>query len=263
MPTNHDYSYIPVLPSVTHYSRRINTTNPDTIQFRPRYSVEESSEEAYRLDLRNRLYQLRKRRALALFSFILSALVIGMAIRLNNFLSETHETNSPNTRTSAYDNRAMSDSGGFFDNISNEEWDQRKEETKAILHKQDLLNADASNPSSEGNANIEPRLWWLNNWNVSFPCSQEVPIGHKFICNPFRIVSLGVERVKSKKESDCIIYASGGNDIEFGKQFLDYAVARGLELGMTSQVCEVHIFSPNMQVRSCIQTHFLCGRIRG
>eukprot|EP00804_Cyclotella_cryptica_P015945 CCRYP_019186-RA/>CCRYP_019186-RA protein AED:0.03 eAED:0.03 QI:106/1/1/1/1/1/2/155/382 len=247
MQTSVDYSYTPVLPSVTHYSRRINTTNHDSTQFRPRYSAEESSDDTYQLDLRNRLFQQRKRRALGLFLLVLLALMLGMAFRLNNFLSEVHITNVPSTKTRAYDNNALRDSDGFFDNISNEEWGERKQETKAILDRQDEFNGDSSNPSSGINANIVPRLWWLNNWNVSFPCDQEVPLGNKFICNPVRIVSLGAEQLNAKKERECIIYASGGNDIEFGAQFLDYAMARVMEVGLTSQICEVHIFNPNMQ----------------
>ena len=84
-------------------------------------------------------------------------------------------------------------------------------------------------------------------------------IGGRWICNPMRIVSLADEHVHSKAArnknrgdtwDECLIYTSGGNEMEFANKFLDYSLARTIELhdgriGKNFMVCEVHIFNPN------------------
>ena len=57
---------------------------------------------------------------------------------------------------------------------------------------------------------------------------------------------------KTAEQKECIVYVSGGRDVEFANHLLDYLIARKFEhidqeeddlLG-----CEVHIFAPSMQV---------------
>lgn len=97
-------------------------------------------------------------------------------------------------------------------------------------------------------------------------------IGGKWICDPRRIISLADEYGHSNSAGNkwvsggnqCLVYISGGNAIEFSNSFLDYSLARMIEihdeqvvLGHSSKIrqrkkggqqsfgsCEVHIFIP-------------------
>jgi hypothetical protein len=254
MPVTHDsddYSFAPAIPSplsvsVTPYSKRINHSPETAPLYVSRYTAEESSDAAYQLDLQNRHFQLRKKRVIILSVGILSFCMIAMMIRVNNFLSGLNLSGFTMRTSSSYDTVALRDSNGFFDNVSDEDWEQRAQRTKSVLGEQDALNAVAS-PN-----NVEPAPWWSKNWQANFPCNQEVQIRNKFICDPFRIVSQAVEYLNSEGTSavgrDCIVYVSGGDDLAFANQLLDYTLARVMEVGLTKPVCNVHIFNPNMQL---------------
>ena len=96
-------------------------------------------------------------------------------------------------------------------------------------------------------------------------CQNKVYIGGKWLCDPKRIITMADEKTKDNKPSkslikkrgipqkECLIYISGGSEIEFSHQFLDYSLARMIELnndqaGNDLLACEVHIFAPHGQV---------------
>ena len=61
---------------------------------------------------------------------------------------------------------------------------------------------------------------------------------------------------RQNQQKECIIYISGGWVMEFSQQFLDYSLGRMFELhggqvGEDPLACEVHIFTPDGQVRLC------------
>ena len=251
MPVTHDrddYSFAPAMPSpasvsVTHYSKIVNQSPDTSTLYRSRYSAEEASDEAYQIDLQTRRFQLRKRRVILVSITALSMCMISMLMRVNRYLSGINISGF--TIRMAPGNEAARDSNGFFDDVPNENWEQRKQLTRTKLIEQDALNADLS-----VNNNVEPKAWWIKNWQANFPCYQEVRIRNKFICDPFRVVSQAVKHSNSKRkgiaERGCIVYASGGDEIGFANQFLDYTLARVTEIGLTAPVCEVHIFNPNL-----------------
>ena len=71
--------------------------------------------------------------------------------------------------------------------------------------------------------------------------------------------SMPSERRKKRKgtiveQNGCIVYVSGGRDVEFAQHLLDYFIARKFEQHVNQKEkdlmgCEVHIFAPSMQVR--------------
>ena len=104
---------------------------------------------------------------------------------------------------------------------------------------------------------------------VNFECPTKLYIGGKWICDPARIISIADEEAQQNKppqrlkkkvasQKECIIYISGGNEIDFANQFLEFSKARMTELhndisgedenGLLA--CELHIFAPHGQV-SC------------
>ena len=248
MPVTHDrddYSFAPAMASpasvsVTHYSKIVHQSPDTSTLYRSRYSAEEASDEAYQTDLQNRRFQLRKRRVILVSITALSMCMISMLVRVNKYLSGINISGFT-IRMSA-GNEAARDSNGFFDDVPNENWEQRKQQTRSKLREQDALNADLSVN------NVEPKAWWLKNWQANFPCYQEVRIRNKFICDPFRIVAQTIQHLNSKEKGiRCIVYVSGGDEIGFANQFLDFASARVMEVGLTAPVCDVHIFNPNSQ----------------
>lgn len=252
MPVNHagdDYSFAPAIPSplsvsVTPYSKRVVQNLDTTTHYVSRYSAEESSDAAYQVDLQNRRFQLRKKRVIMVSIAVLCFCMISMMVRVEKFLSGLNVSGFT-IRIANSNGVAIRDSDGFFDDVSYEDWKQRMQHTKAVLGDQDALNAAAF-------PDADPADWWLKNWQANFQCHQEVQISGKFICDPFRIVSQAVQHSNSGGKTnvgrECIIYLSGGDELSFGNQFLDYTLARVSEVGLTTPVCDVHIFHPNMQI---------------
>lgn len=82
-----------------------------------------------------------------------------------------------------------------------------------------------------------------------------------------RIMSFAAEKAKSApsegmkkrkgtiaEQKGCIVYVSGGRDVEFAHHLLDYFIARKFEQQNDQKEkdligCEVHIFAPSTQVR--------------
>ena len=250
MPVNHagdDYSFAPAVGtplsvSVTPYSKRVIQNTDVTAHYVSRYSAEESSDAAYQVDLQNRRFQLRKRRVIMVSLGVLSFCMISMLVRVQKILGGINVSGFTIRMPGSYDSVASRDSDGFFADISADDWKKRAQQTKTVLREQDALNAVAS-PD-------EPATWWLKNWQTNFQCHQEVQINGKYICDPFRLVAQAVEYVNSggKAGKECIVYVSGGDEVQFGNQFLDYTLARVMEVGLTTPVCDVHLFHPNLQI---------------
>ena len=63
---------------------------------------------------------------------------------------------------------------------------------------------------------------------------------------------IGRKKKRSNEANDCIVYISGGDAIQLANQFLDYSIARMVELGLVEmKLCEVHLFTPD-QVQVCL-----------
>jgi len=63
--------------------------------------------------------------------------------------------------------KANTDSNGFFERISDHDWDKMKQETITLIGMQDATTRTTSDLLSEGGANINSKLWWDDNWKVS------------------------------------------------------------------------------------------------
>ena len=116
--------------------------------------------------------------------------------------------------------KAQYDSFGFFHDIPNTEWEERKEQA----HRR--YRPVPPGPAwIDGVGNIAD--WIDRNEHPTLTCPQEEWIGpledgHKFVCDPHRLVSL----------SDCLVYSIGSNG-EFGFE---------QDLTKWAPNCEVHIF---------------------
>lgn len=68
------------------------------------------------------------------------------------------------------------------------------------------------------------------------------------------MMSYAAEKTKLSLQSrkECIVYVSGGRDIEFAHHLLDYLIARKNEQNVDREKeflgCEVHVFAPSLQV---------------
>lgn len=262
--------------------------NEYSTAYRPRYSEEESSDAAFKKDERHRRCMGRKKRAMTIL--LLSAFFIGVGIvtrvyfffvglrgRLTgNIQMLTHDDLLRNESSTSWGSwkrrvipvtidskRAQFDSDGFFIGIPDDQWKEIKGETKRIIDDQDDTIMRTSYLLTEGGANINSHVWWVDNWKINFTCQNKVHIGGNWICDPARIMSVANEKADNKKwgwqkknkfaKKECIVYISGGNEMEFGHQFLDYSLARMVEshdfgeIGIDSLACEVHVFAPNVQ----------------
>lgn len=136
-----------------------------------------------------------------------------------------------------------------------------KQETKTLIDLQDGVGARTAYLLSESGANINSNIWWVDNWKINFTCRKKVNIGGKWLCDPSRIITIADEKAKPSRirvrqkqnfQKECIVYISGGREIEFAQRFLDYSIARmtelhGNQVAKDLQACEVHIFIPNDQ----------------
>jgi len=120
--------------------------------------------------------------------------------------------------------KAKRESDGFFDDISEKEWDMMKERVNHISP-----NTCSGPPNCQFN-NDNPASWLQNNFEPDFACRHEKRIGMlgdggKWICDPHRL----------NKSTPCLVYSVGSaNDFSF-----EEAVKR--EIG---RHCEIHTFDP-------------------
>eukprot|EP00571_Detonula_confervacea_P003830 CAMPEP_0172322592 /NCGR_PEP_ID=MMETSP1058-20130122/46326_1 /TAXON_ID=83371 /ORGANISM="Detonula confervacea, Strain CCMP 353" /LENGTH=382 /DNA_ID=CAMNT_0013038371 /DNA_START=159 /DNA_END=1304 /DNA_ORIENTATION=- len=250
--------------------------------YRPRYSVEESSDAAYEKDLRHRHCMGRKRRVVTIMLLVAFICVAGMVTRgyllFAGIKGDGQTTIKANREMSLWGykkkisksdqafGRAQSDSYDFFNAIPDEEWKEMKHKTMTMIDLQDGIIGRTSYLLSESGANVNSNSWWIDNWKINFTCQNKVLIGGKWLCDPTRIISIADENAKNtvpkprgrgrKKREDsqkeCLVYISGEREIEFGHHFLDYSLARMIELhsdqvGENLLSCEVHIFAPSGQ----------------
>lgn len=132
---------------------------------------------------------------------------------------------------------ALSESGVFFDNIYQDEWQKLKNRIEATPD-----CAHNCGPSST-------QTWYQDNWEPAFTCQQERRIGRwgdggKWVCDPYRI---------TQNKQSCLVYSVGSaNDFSFGE---------GVWKDVSPE-CEIHTFDPtigdrpsNLPVGKNIQFH--------
>jgi len=235
----------------------------EQIAFRPRYSTDESSNEAYAEDLRQQRFRWRKKRATAVLSLLIGFIAVTVIGRIYAFISGfTSGSREGQTYSLKQTALARKESFGLIDYIPSAAWKQHKAASKKAVKLQDKVIAKTSDMLSESGANIDERKWWTQNWPPNFAAcdNKKVQIGGKWLCQPRRIIDLADEyktsgRRKKKKQrgnKECLIYISGGNDVEFGLQFLDFSLSRMRELHHQEDnnnnkidltICEIHIFN--------------------
>jgi hypothetical protein len=264
MPTHNDddYSFAPFSTTAPMTKRLAPANIESPSEFRSRYAADESSDAAYKKDLQNRRFQLGKKRALLVLIFVICTLVAGMVLRVYSFFNVTFGFKSKFIASSKQSvDLARKESFGFFTDLSVDEWMAMKDETKSVRDAQDALTAETSQILSQSGANIDSNAFWMNYWKVDLTCKNEMKIGGRWICDPKRVITLADEynqfKKKNQQENDCLVYISGGNDLEFGNHFLDYSIARMMEMhagqATTGSLCEVHVFNPNAPVRGLFQ----------
>lgn len=136
----------------------------------------------------------------------------------------TSASASTSTSASTAKNRddfatAYRESLGFFDDITEEQWEIRKKITNGRIHRSPRMNTI-------------PNTWatyWQTNWDPDFACFNEDSIGgskdgHKWICDPHRL----------RKKDDCLVYSFGSNN--------DFSFERDFAAALPN--CEVHVFDP-------------------
>lgn len=234
----------------------------EQVAFRPRYSTDESSNEAYAEDLRQQRVRWRKKRATAVLSLLLGFIAVTIISRVYAFISGFTSDISREGQTYSLKQTALArkESFGLIDDIPRNTWKQYKAASKKAVKLQDKMIAKTSDMLSESGANIDEKKWWQQNWQENFGACKKVQIGGKWVCQPRRIIDLADEyktsgRRKKKKQrgnKECLIYISGGNDVEFGLQFLDFSLSRMRQLhpedsGNNNKIdftiCEIHIFN--------------------
>ena len=228
----------------------------ERVAFRPRYSTDESSNEAYAEDLRLQRFQRRKRKVYAVVILVIGCIAVTVIFRMYNFMTDI--TGGTVVGDSKQKSVAKKDSFGLFDDIPNNIWKQKKAASKKAVKLQSKMIEKTSNMLLESGANIDEQRWWEQNWLPNFSCDNQQLIGGKWICAPSRIIDLADEynnmkgryrKVRKQRgRRECLIYVSGGNDMEFGHQFSTFSEARMAELhtnepGVDLSVCEIHIFN--------------------
>ena len=118
---------------------------------------------------------------------------------------------------------AFTDSLGFFDDIPDTLWLERKQISQRRLHH--------SRPEDVMKDARSPRSWYQNNWDPDFACFAEDKLGdtgdgHKWVCDPHRIEE------QSRRGRKCIVYSIGSSG-RFGFE-------RAVQERMPS--CEIHTF---------------------
>lgn len=169
--------------------------------YRSRYSAEESSAAVYEKDQRHRrwlgrydhvafhlrkyafLHDLttvqyislrRKRRFKRILLSVAFVVVVGVVTRVYLFFngSEMHPLLGRweiKTKREVGYNKASYDSYGFFNRISDDDWNKMKQESMTSIGVQTSKTEKTSHLLSESGANIDSNKWWIDNWEVRFP----------------------------------------------------------------------------------------------
>ena len=117
--------------------------------------------------------------------------------------------------------KALDESFGYFDDVTDEQWARKKSWLKEMKHSQE------TNGTFKGDEVITRA--YTNHWNPDFACPFSAAVGpvgdgHKWICDPHRLRTV----------DDCLVYSVGS----FGKFGFEEKL---LEIAPN---CEVHIFDP-------------------
>ena len=249
----------------------------EQVAFRPRYSAEESSNEAYAEDLRQQRFLGRKRRLFAVIILIIGFISVTIAFRIYNFITGgiLSARSVAVGETSTITSLAMKESFGLFTNIPNQTWKQKRAASRKAVKLQNKMIAKTSDMLSESGANIDERKWWETNWLPNFSCDDNMVIGGKWICAPSRIIDLadnhknaiGRKKKKQRGRNECLIYVSGGNDFEFGNLFSAYSEARMADIHKEEpafddlSICEIHIF--NHYIDPTILSNLAAQKVNG
>ncbi len=241
----------------------------EQVAFRPRYSADESSNEAYAEDLRQQRFLMKKRRVYAVIILIIGFIAVTVIFRVYYFITGGILSGRIVDGSTIQNSLAKKESFGLFDDIPNSIWKEKKAESKKAVKLQNKMITKTSDMLSQSGADIDESKWWEQNWLPNFSCDHEQLIGGKWICEPSRIIDLaddllppkriidpaddfdtapGRKKKRQRGRKECLIYISGGNDVEFGHQFSSYVEARMAELHkdevlFDSSVCEIHIFN--------------------
>eukprot|EP00526_Cylindrotheca_closterium_P010323 CAMPEP_0113634494 /NCGR_PEP_ID=MMETSP0017_2-20120614/17964_1 /TAXON_ID=2856 /ORGANISM="Cylindrotheca closterium" /LENGTH=397 /DNA_ID=CAMNT_0000545201 /DNA_START=204 /DNA_END=1397 /DNA_ORIENTATION=- /assembly_acc=CAM_ASM_000147 len=128
--------------------------------------------------------------------------------------------------------RAYRDSGGFFDDISDDAWALMKQRVKTRTNYFDPLNTRRNI--------IKPAAWYQENFEPDFTCAHERRIGGmgdgpKWVCDPHRLM---IDQAEPDKKKDCLVYSVGSE----GNFMFENSILN--EIG---KHCEIHTFDPEIQ----------------
>merc|ERR1719188_1711632 len=112
---------------------------------------------------------------------------------------------------------AFTESEGFFDDISDEEWEMMRKKFRSMY-------PNTNRPT----VNLKGTNWFQRNYEPDFACRHEQRVGRqgdggKWVCDPFRI----------SKQEKCLVYSVGSNG------------AASFEIGVHAAIgrqCEIHTF---------------------
>jgi hypothetical protein len=169
----------------------------------------------------------------ALTVSIVVALVIMQLVFMPLGRNESFKCQIPISYAAVIKNRgafslALKDSLGFFDDIPDAAWLERREIAR---HRE-----TTANPDDPLLGHKTPKAWYQMNWEPDLNCLLEDMLGnmgdgHKWACNPSRIERQSQERIK-QGEPPCLVYSIGSNGL--------FDFERDVQQRMPS--CEIHTF---------------------
>jgi len=126
---------------------------------------------------------------------------------------------------------AYEESYGFFDYITDSDWEYRQQLARTRQDHVGAVTADTDNP----------KTWYMNNYYPAFSCPGLLRLGRspgpgpKYVCDPQRLPAIAEKRMANNNEMNngCLIY-SAGNPWKF--DFEDGLVQ------LVGDACEIHIF---------------------
>mmetsp|Transcript_13074 Transcript_13074/g.19582 ORF Transcript_13074/g.19582 Transcript_13074/m.19582 type:complete len:385 (+) Transcript_13074:162-1316(+) len=186
----------------------------------------------------------------------------------NWFIISTHQFTTDlkgaiQSQTVTY--KAYSQSYGFFDGVSNSNWEkyqlryknQHRHVDNDVRNKRrhiDVNHGDEDRQDENSSLRTTSHLFFRDNYDGEFTCLNEMQVGvahdhlphhslqtPKWICDPDRIVTSSRERKRSGSNS-CLIYTiddGAGNPMKFLKDLRD-------EVG---EECEIHAFAPHWNAK--------------
>jgi len=177
-------------------------------------------------------------------SLVFLIAVMNISLQIYGIKTISNDPNIQPTKDSF--NLANEQSFGFFNDISNENW-QKLQEIVAVHYNHKYMEKPLThNPAYDKRRmkyfNSHP-AWWQTNFEPNFSCQFERRIGFpngngdgpKWICDPHRIKRLAQERkAKNATHPGCVVYSIGSNG--------DFSFEAGLEEEVGPGVCEFHIF---------------------